>query len=159
LLMLDIDGFKAFNDRYGHWRGDAVIRMLARIAVEAASRDPDALVSHIGGDDLCVVTTPVLVDEIGRECVRAFDARAPEHYHEDDRRRGYIVTRSRTGRRQQFALMTLSAVAVTAEAEDIEHFGQLFQVLAELKDYVKSQPGSTYFRDRRRHHGWRDGDD
>jgi len=158
LLLLDIDSFKAFNDRYGHWRGDAVIRMLAQIALDAAACGPDALVAHIGGDDLCVVTTPELVNEIGEACVAGFDEQVPAHYDEDDRRRGYITTRSRTGRRRQFRLMTLSAVAATAEAEDIEHFGQLFQVLAELKEYVKGRPGSTYFRDRRRDHGWRGND-
>ncbi len=156
LLLLDIDTFKSFNDRYGHWRGDGLIQMLATVAVQAAETDENALVTHIGGDDLCIVTRPALVDEIGRECVRAFDDLAPEHYDEADRRRGYVVTRSRTGQRKQFGLTTLTAVAATAEAEDIEHFGQLFGVLAELKDYAKGKSGSTYFRDRRRYHGWLD---
>lgn len=154
LLLLDIDNFKAFNDRYGHWRGDAVIRSLAHLVQRAAALDPQALVAHIGGDDLCVVTRPDRVDAIGSSCVQAFDAQAPAHYDEDDRRRGYITTRARTGRRQQFRLMTLTAVAATAEAEDMEHFGQLFEVLAELKAYAKRRSGSTYFRDRRRDHGW-----
>lgn len=155
LLLLDIDNFKAFNDRYGHRRGDGVICGLAQLAVDEAARDPHALVTHIGGDDLCVVTTPEAVNAIGEACIAAFDEQVPAHYDEGDRRRGYITTRARTGRRQQFRLMTLSAVAATAEAEDMDHFGRLFQVLAELKAYVKARPGSSYFRDRRRDHGWR----
>ncbi|HUS80075.1 MAG TPA: GGDEF domain-containing protein [Armatimonadota bacterium] len=154
LLLADLDGFKAFNDRYGHWRGDRVIEMLAGIMVGAAAADPDALVAHIGGDDFCVVTRPELVNGMGEEAIARFDEVAPAHYDEADRRRGYITTFSRTGRRRQFPLMTLTLVAATAEAEDIEHIGQLFQVLAELKAYAKTLPGSNYFRDRRRDHGW-----
>lgn len=156
VLMLDIDNFKAFNDRYGHWRGDQVIQMLADIARQAAAADADALVAHVGGDDLFVVTRPELVNDIARECKERFDAQAPRHYDESDRRRGYVSTHSRTGRRRQFGLMTLTLVAATAEAEDMRHIGQLFQVLAELKEYAKGQPGSTYARDRRRYHGWDD---
>lgn len=154
VLMLDIDNFKAFNDRYGHWRGDRVIQMLGGIARQAAARDPDALVAHVGGDDFCIVTRPELVDEIARHCQEQFDSQAREQYDESDRRRGYVTTRSRTGRRRQFKLMTLTLAAATAEAEDMQHIGQFFQVLAELKEYAKDQVGSTYARDRRRHHGW-----
>ncbi len=154
LLLLDLDNFKAFNDHYGHWRGDALIRMLAEIAIEAAAPDPGALATHIGGDDFCIVTTPELVDEIGAGCVERFDARVAKHYDEDDTRRGHIATRSRSGEQQQFGIMTLTAVAATAEAADMEHFGQLFQVLAELKTHVKGMAGSNYFKDRRRDHGW-----
>jgi len=156
VLMLDIDNFKAFNDRYGHWRGDQVIQMLADIARQAAAADREALVAHVGGDDLFVVTRPELVNDIARECKEQFDAQAPRHYDESDRQRGYVSTHSRAGRRRQFGLMTLTLVAATAEAEDMRHIGQFFQVLAELKEYAKGQPGSTYIRDRRRHHGWDD---
>jgi len=154
VLMLDIDNFKAFNDRYGHWRGDRVIEMLAEIARHAAERDTGAFVAHVGGDDFYVITSPALVDEIAEECKVEFDARAPEEYDDSDRRRGYITTRSRTGRRRQFGLVTLALAAATAEAEDMQHIGQFFQVLAELKEYAKSHSGSTYVKDRRRQHGW-----
>jgi len=154
LLLLDLDNFKAFNDHYGHWRGDELIRMLAEIAIEAAASDPGALATHIGGDDFCIVTTPELVDEIGAGCVQRFDARVAKHYDEDDIQRGYIITSNRAGEQQQFGMMTLTGVAATAEAADMEHFGQLFQVLAELKAHVKGMDGSNYFKDRRRDHGW-----
>lgn len=154
VLMLDIDNFKAFNDRYGHWRGDRVIKMLAEIVRGAAERDPEAFVAHVGGDDFLVISSPALVDEIAEKCKAEFDARAPEQYDESDRRRGYVTTRSRAGRRRQFRLMTLTLAAATAEAQDMQHIGQFFQVLAELKEYAKGHAGSTYVKDRRRHHGW-----
>lgn len=54
-LMLDIDDFKALNDRYGHAIGDDCIRQVARsIADNLRSRD---LVSRYGGEEFLVVLT------------------------------------------------------------------------------------------------------
>lgn len=53
VAMVDIDGFKAINDRYGHERGDQVLCGL-RIAIEAATRRTD-FVSRYGGDEFAVL--------------------------------------------------------------------------------------------------------
>ena len=128
--------------------------MLGEVARAAAARDPEALLAHVGGDDFCIVTTPGLVDQIAERCQEGFDAQAPLHYDDSDRRRGTITTHSRDGRRRQHKLMTLTLAAATAEADDMRHIGQFFQVLAELKEYAKGHGGSAYVKDRRRHHGW-----
>lgn len=53
LLVLDLDGFKAVNDRLGHDRGDA---LLARIAqqINSALRTYDIPIRW-GGDEFCIV--------------------------------------------------------------------------------------------------------
>jgi diguanylate cyclase (GGDEF)-like protein/PAS domain S-box-containing protein len=53
LLYLDIDGFKAINDRGGHEAGDDTLRDVARIIGEAV-RDGD-LTARVGGDEFVVV--------------------------------------------------------------------------------------------------------
>lgn len=54
LLMIDIDKFKSFNDRYGHWRGDEALQALARIIQESIRR-PGDLAARYGGDEFAVV--------------------------------------------------------------------------------------------------------
>ncbi|MGD8861543.1 MAG: GGDEF domain-containing protein [Myxococcales bacterium] len=53
LIMLDLDHFKAFNDRYGHLAGDEALRSIAH-ALQDALRAPD-LVYRYGGEEFVVV--------------------------------------------------------------------------------------------------------
>ncbi len=50
LLLLDIDRFKAINDRYGHDVGDHAIR-----AVADAARTCGESVGRVGGDEFCIL--------------------------------------------------------------------------------------------------------
>ena len=53
LIYLDLDGFKAINDRFGHLFGDDVLRGVSR-SLRAVLRSTD-LLARIGGDEFAVV--------------------------------------------------------------------------------------------------------
>ena len=52
LILLDIDDFKTVNDRYGHDRGDEVLRTVAG-CLRDAFREDDVL-GRIGGDEMLI---------------------------------------------------------------------------------------------------------
>ncbi|WP_346288657.1 diguanylate cyclase [Zoogloea sp.] len=53
LLLLDLDGFKPINDRFGHSAGDDILKAVAG-ALTAAARGTD-LVARLGGDEFIVL--------------------------------------------------------------------------------------------------------
>src|SRR5690625_663936 len=53
LLVLDLDEFKSVNDRFGHLKGDEVLRTTARL-LQANTRQTD-LVARLGGEEFAVL--------------------------------------------------------------------------------------------------------
>jgi len=54
LLMLDIDYFKNYNDKFGHTSGDIVLKNLSHNITDFF-KDNDSLVSRFGGEEFCVI--------------------------------------------------------------------------------------------------------
>jgi diguanylate cyclase (GGDEF)-like protein len=52
--MLDADKFKAYNDTYGHQRGDNCLKQIAEACMDVVSR-PGDLVARFGGEEFVVV--------------------------------------------------------------------------------------------------------
>jgi diguanylate cyclase (GGDEF)-like protein len=69
LVMIDLDGFKPLNDRFGHAAGDDLLRDVAS-ALRVTLRDQD-IVGRIGGDEFCL-----LAPETGAGGTRALAQRA-----------------------------------------------------------------------------------
>jgi len=69
LLILDLDHFKAINDRHGHAAGDACLRAFAK-QLQHAFPAPDELVARLGGEEFGVL----LLDGAPDEAVRRADA-------------------------------------------------------------------------------------
>jgi diguanylate cyclase (GGDEF)-like protein len=69
LGLFDLDGFKGYNDRFGHAAGDALLQRLARSL--AGVLPPPAAAYRIGGDEFCVLLP---AGEVGRAMLRAAHA-------------------------------------------------------------------------------------
>jgi len=55
VVLIDIDHFKAYNDRYGHQAGDKCLREVAAAVKLAARRRPLDLVARYGGEEIIAV--------------------------------------------------------------------------------------------------------
>jgi diguanylate cyclase (GGDEF)-like protein len=72
LVILDLDGFKRLNDRFGHPAGDSLLRDVAA-ALERAMRAQDT-VARFGGDEFCVLAPETDEDGVDRLASRIADA-------------------------------------------------------------------------------------
>jgi len=64
ILLIDVDHFKAYNDRYGHQAGDAALRRVAQVAQRFARRPLD-IAARYGGEEFLVA-----LYDLGAEPVR-----------------------------------------------------------------------------------------
>ncbi len=94
-VMIDLDGLKSINDRYGHHVGDGVLIEVARRLDEARSRA--RCVARVGGDEFVVVLEP---------CTDPLDAE----------REASTVARALTDRIAAVRIEERVSIAVTASA-------------------------------------------
>ena len=64
LVIIDVDHFKAYNDRYGHQAGDAALRRVAQV-VKRFARRPLDIAARYGGEEFLVA-----LYDLGAEHVR-----------------------------------------------------------------------------------------
>ncbi|QRM35464.1 sensor domain-containing diguanylate cyclase [Microvirga sp. VF16] len=60
IALIDIDWFKAINDRYGHEVGDAVLQHFASVCRERLS--PDVVVGRTGGEEFLILLPSVSLE-------------------------------------------------------------------------------------------------
>ncbi len=73
--FLDLDGFKAINDRYGHATGDRILQLVAE-RLSRAARATDT-VARLGGDEFVI-----LQRDAGEASARGFASRVLETFRE-----------------------------------------------------------------------------
>ena len=65
LIMLDVDWFKRYNDRFGHPQGDACLQAVAAVLAQSLS-SPGSLVARYGGEEFaCLVPEAELPRAMG----------------------------------------------------------------------------------------------
>ncbi|HYM54235.1 MAG TPA: diguanylate cyclase, partial [Solirubrobacteraceae bacterium] len=72
LLMLDLDGFKAYNDTFGHRGGDLMLRRLALAFKGAVGSRGRAY--RLGGDEFCALLWGDCGEEMVGECLQGLSA-------------------------------------------------------------------------------------
>jgi diguanylate cyclase (GGDEF)-like protein len=154
VLQVDLDNFKAFNDRYGFFRGDEALRVVGDIILEAID-DPgngpsNDFAGNIGGDDFVVITSIDRAEPVAARICHLVDERMPYLYDDPDRTAGFITSVDRQGLHQQFPMMTVTVAIVTADNRTFRHHTEISEVGSEIKQYLKRLQGSNYLADRRR---------
>ncbi|WP_170270094.1 GGDEF domain-containing protein [Heliorestis acidaminivorans] len=147
-IYIDLDNFKAFNDRYGFERGDQAIKLVADILVSTIAElgHEDDLVGHIGGDDFIIISEAPFLP-LCQKIITKFDERIVDFYAPTDRRNGHIYGRDRYGKHKAFPLMSLSLAVLVCPAGRIHHPVELGELAAETKKVAKKIEGSAFVID------------
>jgi len=147
----DIDNFKAYNDYYGYIYGDKMIKLTSHI-IRNVVQDlaPEGFIGHIGGDDYIFIIELNKVKDVCENIISTFDRVIPFRYRDEDREKGWIEVQNRRGEVERFPLITLSIAVIKNQKKMFKHPGEMSHMMADLKKYTKSLPGSNYMIERRK---------
>lgn len=134
----DLNDFKPYNDHYGYWRGDEMIRLVARTLVSHCDPRRD-FVGHVGGDDFVVLFQS---DDWMNRCeaiVMLFNEKARALFDDEALQRGGIDAEDRHGVERFFNFTTLSIGAVPVRSGLFSKAEQVASAAAKAKHKAKAQ--------------------
>ncbi|HDQ40314.1 MAG TPA: response regulator [Desulfonatronum sp.] len=151
VAYVDLDNFKALNDKYGFAVGDRVLLYTARIIGTAVEEicGKGNMIGHIGGDDFVFIVSSDLVQKVAERIIREFDANICQFYEPRDLARQAIEVADRSGNQRRFPLATISLGIVELGEKNFSHHLEVSSMCAEVKKMAKDMPGSTCFFNRR----------
>lgn len=82
VMMIDIDDFKQINDRYGHQRGDEILKQFAAIMNENAGVND--VVARWGGEEFLWLSVIDETDQASEKCQRLQDHLADHNWFRED---------------------------------------------------------------------------
>lgn len=132
----DLNHFKPYNDYYGYWRGDEMIRLLARIAMEQCDAQRDFL-GHVGGDDFILLFQSADWRERCERLVTEFAERARTLFDEKAKEAGGIEAEDRHGVRRFFPCTTVSIGAVVVDGQQVTRAEDVANLAAMAKHEAK----------------------
>src|SRR5918998_5495965 len=152
LMYVDLDNFKAFNDYYGFLRGDEAIKLLTKCAADALAKHggPSCFLGHVGGDDFVAITNPDVAELAAKEIIECWDDKIGELYDPDDAARGFIEVKDRQDQMHRYTPTTVSIGIATNTRRPINSHWEASEIAAEMKQFAKREPRSSYAIDRRR---------
>lgn len=152
VLYIDLDNFKAYNDKYGFMNGDEIIKYTANVMREAIQKHGTKgdFLGHIGGDDFVAIVSYENAKKIGREIIKQFDKNITEFYSEEDIKNGYIKIPNRKGKMEKYPLMTITVAMISNKMRKYDSVLELAEDGASVKKKAKTIEGSTFLENRRK---------
>lgn len=143
----DLNNFKPFNDQYGYWRGDLVIKLAAALIVKHA--DPMAdFVGHVGGDDFFIIFQSEDWQQRCERTILEFNEQVKVHFAKSDAAQGGFWGEDRKGGRCYFPLTTLSIGAVRVRDQNYADHEQVASAAAVAKRKAKGEGSGLVLLDK-----------
>ncbi|CAE6814096.1 hypothetical protein R75461_05788 [Paraburkholderia nemoris] len=113
---VDLNHFKPFNDQYGYWQGDEVLKFAAAVLADVCDPTRDFL-GHVGGDDFLILFQSEDWKERVLRAIHLFNEGAQRFYAPTDRLAGGIHGEDRRGNPTFFGFVTMAIGCVRVESD------------------------------------------
>jgi EAL domain-containing protein (putative c-di-GMP-specific phosphodiesterase class I)/GGDEF domain-containing protein len=112
---VDLNHFKPFNDQYGYWQGDEVLKFAAVVLADVCDPTRDFL-GHVGGDDFLILFQSEDWRKRVLRAIHVFNEGAQRFYAPADRLAGGIHVEDRRGNPTFFGFVTMAIGCVRVES-------------------------------------------
>jgi len=138
---VDLNQFKPFNDQYGYWQGDEVLKFAAQVLAHACDPTRD-LLGHVGGDDFLILFQSETWHVRAQRAIETFNTGALRFYAPVDRQAGGIHGEDRHGNATFFGFVTMAIGCVRiAPGHGAQHGSDAIASLAAIaKRRAKQDP-------------------
>ncbi|MDE1181533.1 EAL domain-containing protein [Paraburkholderia sp.] len=113
---VDLNHFKPFNDQYGYWQGDEVLKFAAAVLADVCDPTRDFL-GHVGGDDFLILFQSDDWLERVQRAIHLFNEGAQRFYAPEDRLAGGIHGEDRRGNPTFFGFVTMAIGCVRVQPD------------------------------------------
>ncbi|MFM0154717.1 EAL domain-containing protein [Paraburkholderia sediminicola] len=113
---VDLNHFKPFNDQYGYWQGDEVLKFAAAVLADVCDPTRDFL-GHVGGDDFLILFQSDDWQDRVLRAIYLFNEGAQRFYAPADRLAGGIHGEDRRGNPTFFGFVTMAIGCVRVESD------------------------------------------
>jgi diguanylate cyclase (GGDEF)-like protein len=138
---VDLNHFKPFNDQYGYWQGDEVLKLAAAVLADVCEPTRDFL-GHVGGDDFLILFQSDDWRDRVLRAIHRFNEGAQRFYAPADRLAGGIHGEDRRGNPTFFGFVTMAIGCVRVEpASDVAAYNseQVASIAALAKRRAKHE--------------------
>lgn len=148
---ININHFSSFNLKYGFKRGDSLIKLMAATlsGVIGEYGAKDDFIAHLGGDRFVFLTRADNIEIICDALIARFDEHFILFYSREDRSRGFILSKDKTGEIQKCPLMTVTIGIATNARRPLIHPLQIAHITNEIIEFIRDNENSSYLIDRR----------
>lgn len=139
----DLNNFKPYNDLYGYWRGDQMIKLAAEVILRHCEPRHD-FVGHVGGDDFVVLFQSEDWHARCEAIVADFNAEARHLFDATELQRNGMEGEDRRGVRTFFPLTTIAVGVVPVETCGCGSAEEVASAAAAAKKRAKEQGAGLY---------------
>lgn len=147
IIYVDLDNFKAFNDKYGFEKGDQIINLTANLISSSLIKSTcdNYFLGHIGGDDFLCVLNGNLNEGIdfSESLLIEFENNIKVFFSEEEVKSGFFQSTDRKEDIKVFSLTSLSIALLFGRFNGHGDRNAISRELAKLKKKAKGIQGNS----------------
>ncbi len=147
LLLIELDQFEIYNEVYGFFGGNQVLRTFA-VMLSNLVASPDLIGHSSETDTFIIISTPDRSEKLARLLCRQFNDVAPNFYSEKDKKRGYIVAMDEHKVSRRVPLISLSMGIINSETQNYDSYKAAFNAAMEMKTMARLSTGNHWVSDK-----------